>query len=730
MIPFAALMRRRLLLLPLVAALARADDLEEMRDRVAKIGKPGIPGPIALLDDSAFAIAGARMGDGTIHPVVAAATAGRGRLVAFGHGGYFHDATLAVGQTGRLVEQTVAWAARGKKRVGVVVGLGELDAFLKKRGYRTRAVKIADLPGLLAEIDVLCLSTPTLGGRKNVDALRAWVRRGNGLVVAGLVWGWKQLNPKRSVETDHELNALLTPMGLCFADGYTKQILALDTDLSGCHAGRALALLKKKRRLGKKKGAQLASVVMAAYGVLPASERRFRERVRRLARGDDVVPTKEKPVTEADVVARLALLVRHKEVAGLAPDKVRAAASADDFPGTVARAAPRVTRRVAIDPALPGWASTGLYAPPGEVVRIEFPERTAPARYRARIGCHTDVLWGKAKWTRHPEISRSFPLAAKTRIASPHGGLVYVEVPGGAEGAPFQVTISGAVEAPLFVLGGTDPEAWRKTIRDRPGPWAEFANSKIVFTLPSTDARAIDDPTKVLEFWERVLDLYAELGQRPLAKRRQRMVPDRQISAGWLHAGYPIMMQLQHGADAVDLDLLTSDDRTKTPGWGFWHELGHNHQRGEWTFAGTGEVTCNLFSLYVGDRMRGIAPASNPWPDNAKAKAVLYLRGDRDFGKWKKSPGIALWTYILVIEEFGWDAIRKTFLEYAGLPRGELPRSDDEKRDQWLVRLSRNVGRNLGPYFEAWGIPTSKEARDAVADLETWLPAMVEEARR
>ena len=35
----------------------------------------------------------------------------------------------------------------------------------------------------------------------------------------------------------------------------------------------------------------------------------------------------------------------------------------------------------------------------------------------------------------------------------------------------------------------------------------------------------------------------------------------------------------------------------------------------------------------------------------------------------------------------------------------ERPKSDDEKRDQWLVRFSRQVGRNLGPFFEAWGVP-------------------------
>ena len=37
----------------------------------------------------------------------------------------------------------------------------------------------------------------------------------------------------------------------------------------------------------------------------------------------------------------------------------------------------------------------------------------------------------------------------------------------------------------------------------------------------------------------------------------------------------------------VDLEYL----RTRGDRWGFFHELGHNHQLGDRTFSGSGEVT-------------------------------------------------------------------------------------------------------------------------------------------
>ena len=78
--------------------------------------------------------------------------------------------------------------------------------------------------------------------------------------------------------------------------------------------------------------------------------------------------------------------------------------------------------------------------------------------------------------------------------------------------------------------------------------------------------------------------------------------------------------------------------------------------------------------------------------------------------------------YAQMQQAFGWDAYRQVFATYRALPNDERPKNDDEKRDQWLVRFSRTVGRNLGPFFDAWGIPTSKAARDTIADLPVWMP--------
>ncbi len=92
------------------------------------------------------------------------------------------------------------------------------------------------------------------------------------------------------------------------------------------------------------------------------------------------------------------------------------------------------------------------------------------------------------------------------------------------------------------------------------------------------------------------------------------------------------------------------------------------------------------------------------------------------FEDWKRDPFLALLMYIQLQEAFGWDAFRRVFAEYRDLPASARPKNDDEKRDQWMARFSRAAGRNLGPFFKAWGVPTSEKAGAGVAGLPGWMP--------
>lgn len=385
--------------------------------------------------------------------------------------------------------------------------------------------------------------------------------------------------------------------------------------------------------------------------------------------------------------------------------------------------AKRLTREIVVDPRVPGWHSTGLYAAPGEIVQVVIPHWVTGRGLRLRIGAHSDTLWELDAWQRWPSISWKTELRdAVTRFASPFGGLIYFVVPEDCKLGTFSVQITNAVNAPYYVLGKTTVNQWRDSLYSSPAPWAELECSGVILTVPTEAARRVGNPEALMLFWNRVIQAQDELaawnaGDR---KRPERLVTDQQISAGYMHAGYPFMTHMDAASVVVDKMWMCSG---KQPTWGLFHELGHNHQSDDWTFDGAGEVTCNLFTRYVLEKVCNIPLERQEFRDDSVRDAVRkHLRTGGSFSTWKNEPFLALMMYEQLQVGFSWDSFKEVFAIYRDLPRWQRPKNDDEKRDQWMVRFSRSVGKNLGPFFQAWAVPTSKEARASIADLPEWKP--------
>ena len=78
-----------------------------------------------------------------------------------------------------------------------------------------------------------------------------------------------------------------------------------------------------------------------------------------------------------------------------------------------------------------------------------------------------------------------------------------------------------------------------------------------------------------------------------------------------MHSGYPLMAG---GLDAASLFVDKAKIMRNEPRvWGLFHEIGHNHQNSLWVYGGTTEVTVNLFSLYIFEKMCGLGPKDNVW---------------------------------------------------------------------------------------------------------------------
>lgn len=408
----------------------------------------------------------------------------------------------------------------------------------------------------------------------------------------------------------------------------------------------------------------------------------------------------------------------------LPPAELKKHPTSNLFPGEVPEKAPRVSETISLNKRAYGWISTGLYAPPGEVVTVNIPRELSDAGLKLRIGPHSARLRLNFHKTfkRYHSVDRVYDLdQRKIDVANAFGGLIYIVMPtpedkrfsqyqGDVYGlvdsytppepVHTDITVEGAVRAPYYKHGETNLSDWRKTIRNAPAPWAELATDKVIFTLPSSAIREFANPGPTMEKWDEVLDAMADLRgsprTRPLA---MRFMIDAHVNYGLAYAGYPINAPLQWSKEIVSGEA----------GWGHVHELGHLHQYKTWTYQKTGEVTVNLFSLYALETVYG-DQSKHRVPETFEKRVREWLsksESERDWTQTGRGFFERLNLYVVLIEEFGWDPLKKILRDYRELPIEKHPKDELDRAGDFALRYSRETNKNLVPLFEAWGVRMS-----------------------
>ncbi|MFC1715780.1 hypothetical protein ACFL6S_19080 [Candidatus Poribacteria bacterium] len=132
-----------------------AKDLEILLDEVNEIAAPGVPGPLCVFGEQAFPVVVG--GDKLREPIVAAGRMGKGRVVAFGHTGYLNVNSLKTADTGRLMINSLRWAAdNDNPRIAVYRKPG-LVTFLRGQGLEAELLRGDGWTDKLGSFDVLCV---------------------------------------------------------------------------------------------------------------------------------------------------------------------------------------------------------------------------------------------------------------------------------------------------------------------------------------------------------------------------------------------------------------------------------------------------------------------------------------------------------------------------------------------------------------------------------------------
>jgi hypothetical protein len=708
--------------------------VNELLRNVQELTVSGTPGPLVVSEHAIPVVS--TQHENAQAALVAASWLDMGRVVAFGHTSFLEQSTVNQHDTEQLLHNAIRWTAQSKSanlRIGLF-GATSLAELLRQAGFNCIELQDKHLSNQLAACDVLLVATHAINSASALQQLRHAASNGTGLVAAGLAWGWHQGNQKKAIDLDHPGNQLLQSSGIAFADGYlsangstVSTAGSASPLINATQAWQYLLNLQTGKPTDNSHLSQAIASVTLALRYLPRSNNPLMKSAEMLMEEDPHLGlvSASKPLRHEKALERALLTARVVQNELSSPELCKPDPNAASFPGPVERDAVRVSRNVTVNTALPHWHTTALYAAPGEVITVKVPVDAITAKLRVRIGAHSDVNWHHKEWTRSPSVSRVWDLdQSEKKIASSFGGLVFIDVPENCSVPKVDIAISNAVEAPYFKLRETSLADWQQSIRCRPAPWAELAADHVILILPSRSIFYLDNPEPLLQHWNKVLNVQDELCARPLrVLRPERIAADQQISAGYMHSGYPIMTHLDAVPSMVNVEEISQGN---TISWGLYHELGHNHQHPEWTFEGTTEVTVNLFTLYTLEKACGLNQGGHNelrYGPTRQAYLQNYHNEGVSFSKWQNNPFLALHMYMQLREGFGWEPYRQLFAEYRILPENERPRTEEEKRDQWMIRFSLNVGKNLAPYFDAWGVPITEGARAKVRHLPPWMPA-------
>lgn len=405
--------------------------------------------------------------------------------------------------------------------------------------------------------------------------------------------------------------------------------------------------------------------------------------------------------------------------------RIKASPSAKDFPGLPDEGAELVTRTVEIDSSIGGWHSTGLYAPPGAKVTFSFSGSAPKGQLSVRIGCHTDSLMNKktTQWARLPIIGNSTGVnKGRVHLADPSGGLVYVCLhKRNKRDKTFKVKISGAIPAPLYIMGETTPEQWQEQLAQTKAPWGEIRMPRLVFTMPTKKLKECVKIKEVAELLQKCMALqdwvagWDDMTDR--IRTPMRFVVDRQISVGFGHSGYPAMGYMSWADAVADGSILTEGS------WGLWHELGHNHQGAPFAMEGQTEVSVNIFSLVcevmgVGKKpyvVRGMSPdvmAPNMW---------TYLT-DKTAGYNDAENGTQLFLWGEIMYHFGCESFREVNKAYIKRPYKNDKTSDDEKWNWVMKNFGKVLQKDLTLFFETWKLPINNSTKGQLKKWEHWQP--------
>ncbi len=403
----------------------------------------------------------------------------------------------------------------------------------------------------------------------------------------------------------------------------------------------------------------------------------------------------------------------------------------------------------------PARKPTGTYLAPGTIATVTVPPALVNAGYKVRVGAHSWDLSARRPVNRLERATRLYSInSTTTKIASPYGGGIYIEVPYLANAGVVSVSVTGAVRSPYFsakTFHQTTATEWDSE-RANPAPWADFQSDKFMFQVPRkwvynmTGAQAV----QLMVDWDKAMDAINDLMGFDRNRGKETMYCQTDvILRSSVHApGYPAVNVTSNVNSEVSPVgyagnyLVRGPATTLTAANIEFHEQGHGYFFPK--FGGENESNVNLlqpamlyrgFGKTIDEAQNGSFGSGKPFitVDNTaiawmcvfsfSPNEIPMQDGEKDY----QHKGHAKWMDIARIyatpsnPNAGWEKLDAYWRSFMLDDANNVTYGNST--DDYLLRLSRAVGKDIRPLFHFWGIhPQNPSALAAALAAENLYP--------
>jgi hypothetical protein len=166
--------------------------------------------------------------------------------------------------------------------------------------------------------------------------------------------------------------------------------------------------------------------------------------------------------------------------------------------------------------------------------------------------------------------------------------------------------------------------------------------------------------------------------------------------------------------------------------WGIWHETGHTHQQKSWTWESIGEISVNIFSLYVQEKFGMPSRLGTAEDDKTTSfeRAGKYLaQPNKNYLEQNEDDYNEFFTKLVMFHQlksvYGWDAFKKLHQHFRKQPFvADEEVTDEEKASRFVYAMCLVTKNNLVPFFKKWGITIDEETAKKVKRLNLPLPVV------